>query len=358
MRHICIDVENLGALTLIGSSCHFFVARILSGKCGLNPTYMQYYGCNPSTSSGEPPTTAILLLYICPLAMQVCVKGISKNIFFLSWVTSTAAVAYGVLTLRGYVNSWDILHSLFVLITLYETERFKIASFLQSKYALIYETQKREIAEKEYDIREHEMLKIDATNTEFEAIAQKREIILRNLPLHRGIIDRVEVDSLLSLIAIYMDTAKLLDYDGNTAFTLILDYHDADVRVVTQLLINSLPVDPMTQLPIDKSMHLYAWTRAVQYERYEKVIVFVLSLYPSIAIQLSVAEDREGRQVVHIASPKCKKAIMRYLLFFQRYEILTLVQPHYKVFFDLYIQLFIFNLFTEILSTYIFHQTL
>jgi hypothetical protein len=160
---------------------------------------------------------------------------------------------------------------------------------------------------------------------------------LRKLPLHRAIIDRVEVDTLLSLIAEYIDTAKLLDYDGNTAFTLILDYHDADVRAVTQLLMNSLPVDPMTQLPVDESKHLYAWTRAVQYEKYEKAIVFVLSLYPSIAQQLSEAEDKEGRQVVHIASPKCKRAIMRYLLFFQRYEILTLDQPHYKVIFALYL---------------------
>jgi hypothetical protein len=335
LRYIRIDAENLCAIALISSSCLFLIGRVLSGKCGKNLTYMQSYGCNPSTDSGEPPTQTILLLYICPLAMQVCVKGISKNFFFVFWILSSAAVAYGVLTLRGYVNSWDLLYSLFVLITMYETERLKISTFLQRKYALNYETKKREIAEDLYDIREHEVNKIDTIKTEFEAIAQHREFILKKLPLHKGIIDRVEQDTLLSLIAEYIDTAKLLDYDGNTAFTLILNYHDADVRAVTQLLMNSLPVDPMTQLPVDESTHLYAWTRAVQYEKYEKAIVFVLSLYPSIAVQLSVAEDREGRQVVHIASPKCKKAIMRYLLFFQRYEILTLAQPHYKVIFTL-----------------------
>lgn len=193
------------------------------------------------------------------------------------------------------------------------------------------EMKKRRVAERQYIAREKELHKIEQEAIDFAEKSLMRETVLEKLPLHRGIIDRVEVDTLLSLIADYIDTAQSKDYDGKTAFQLILEYPDADVRAVTQLLINSLPIDPMTELPVDASVHAYAWTRAVQYEKYANSVVFVLSTYPSIAVKLSEAEDAEGRQVVHIASPKCKKAIMRYLMFFRRYEILTLAQPHYKV---------------------------
>lgn len=325
------DIESVISICLALMAFIYLVARVLEGECPPNVPSFFTSGCNPSDASKEPPTDAILASYINPLCMQICIKGIPKNALFFCWCLATAGVAWGVLYLRGYFNIWDILYSLFVLLILYETERLKMSSFLQNKYALLEEMKKRKTAEKEYVAREKELQKIEIIKSDFEALASNRVAVLSKLPLHKGILDRVETDTLLSLIAEHIDTAKRRDYDGRTAFTLILDYPDADVRAVTQLLMNSLPVDPMSELPVDAAEHEYAWTRAVQYEKYEYAIVFVLSLYPSIAVQLSIAEDREGRQVVHIASPKCKKAIMRYLLFFRRYEILTLAQPHYKV---------------------------
>ena len=325
------DIESVISVCLSLVALIYIVARVLEGQCPENVSIFRSSGCNPSNSSKEPPTDAILASYINPLCMQICIKGIPKNALFVCWCVATAGVGWGVLFLRGYFNIWDVLYSLFILLILYETERLKMSSFLQNKYALLEEMKKRKTAEREYIARERELQKIEVIKSDFEALAVNREAVLTKLPLHKGILDRVETDTLLSLIAEHIDTAKKRDYDGRTAFTLILDYPDADVRAVTQLLMNSLPVDPMTELPMDAADHEYAWTRAVQYEKYEYAIVFVLSLYPSIAVQLSIAEDREGRQVVHIASPKCKKAIMRYLLFFRRYEILTLSQPHYKV---------------------------
>ena len=345
------DVESVMCILLSLSTLIYIVARVLEGDCIDGVSIFQSSGCNPSNSSKELPTDAILASYINPLCMQICIKGIPKNALFLCWCIATAGVAWGILYLEGYVNLWDILYSLFVLLILYETERLKMSSFLQNKYALLEEMKKRKTAEKEYVAREKELQKIETTKSDFVALAANRAAVLSRLPLHKGILDRLEVDSLLSLIAEHIDTAKLKDYDGRTAFTLILDYPDADVRAVTQLLMNSLPVDPMTELPVDAAQHEYAWTRAVQYEKYEYAIVFVLSLYPSIAVQLSVAEDREGRQVVHIASPKCKRAIMRYLLFFRRYEILTLAQPHYKVHLSAYPPAYLISL----ISTFYCH---
>jgi hypothetical protein len=325
------DIESVICILVAIGALIYIVSRVLQGNCDNSTSIFQTTGCNPSNMSKEPPTDAILASYLGPLCMQICIKGVPKNSLFLSWCIATTGVAWGVLYLRGYSNLWDILYSLFILLILYETERLKMSSFLQNKYALLEEMKKRRTAEKEYVTREKELQKIENAKSDFEALAANRAAVLSKLPLHKGILDRVEVDNLLSLIAEHIDTAKMKDYDGRTAFTLILDYPDADIRAVTQLLMNSLPVDPNTELPVDAAHHEYAWTRAVQYEKYEYAIVFVLSLYPSIAVQLSIAEDKEGRQVVHIASPKCKKAIMRYLLFFRRYEILTLAQPHYKV---------------------------
>ena len=46
-----------------------------------------------------------------------------------------------------------------------------------------------------------------------------------------------------------------------------------------------------------------------------------MSKFPSLAVELSSAEDMEGRSAVNIASPKCKKVILQFMHFFRRYEI-------------------------------------
>ena len=56
----------------------------------------------------------------------------------------------------------------------------------------------------------------------------------------------------------------------------------------------------------------------------------ILKAFPSIGPELAKMEDPEGREAMHIASPKCKKAILSCIYFFRRYEIITLAQPHYQ----------------------------
>ena len=93
------------------------------------------------------------------------------------------------------------------------------------------------------------------------------------------------------------------------------------------LILHFLP--PATEL-VPPEEHDYAWTRIVQYERYEPCVKQILKAFPSIGPELAKMEDPEGREAMHIASPKCKKAILSCIYFFRRYEIITLAQPHYQ----------------------------
>jgi serine/threonine protein kinase len=69
---------------------------------------------------------------------------------------------------------------------------------------------------------------------------------------------------------------------------------------------------------------------AVQHDKFERIIVDILTQNPSLAVVLALAEDAEGRQVANIASPKCKKVILQFMHFYRRYEITTLRQPHHQ----------------------------
>ena len=127
-----------------------------------------------------------------------------------------------------------------------------------------------------------------------------------------------------------LPTAKHRDYDGRTAITVLIDSGSNDSDIMTMLLLDSLPINPLTEELVPPEAHDYAWTRVVQYEKFEPCIKHVLMAFPSVGPNLAKVEDKEGREAVHIASPKCKKAILSCIYFYRRYEIITLSQPHYQ----------------------------
>ena len=42
-------------------------------------------------------------------------------------------------------------------------------------------------------------------------------------------------------------SSKERDYDGKTAFTLLIETPNADIECINELLLNSLPIDPLTE---------------------------------------------------------------------------------------------------------------
>ena len=79
-------------------------------------------------------------------------------------------------------------------------------------------------------------------------------------------------------------------------------------------------------LPVE---HGFTWLKAVQHDRYEPSVAAVLHAFPLLASELAAAADAEGRTAVHIASPKVKKTMLKFIHFFKRYEMRSLSRAYH-----------------------------
>jgi hypothetical protein len=157
-----------------------------------------------------------------------------------------------------------------------------------------------------------------------------RNMTLEHLPIHRAILDGAEGIEVADIISKHAETAKFRDIDGRTAFELAVAAEDTDLLVISVLLMLTLPYDPITKEETPEGEHGYAWTEAVQHERFAEVVEDILSKFPNLSLELATARDAEGRQAMHIASPRCRSIILQNLYFFRRYEITTTDNPHYE----------------------------
>eukprot|EP00596_Hydrurales_sp_CCMP1899_P005046 CAMPEP_0119046350 /NCGR_PEP_ID=MMETSP1177-20130426/46018_1 /TAXON_ID=2985 /ORGANISM="Ochromonas sp, Strain CCMP1899" /LENGTH=736 /DNA_ID=CAMNT_0007019377 /DNA_START=1046 /DNA_END=3253 /DNA_ORIENTATION=+ len=228
---------------------------------------------------------------------------------------SIVSVTWGIIWLQGWANMFIVYYSLFPFMVAYESERALMELFVRSN-DILSEISKREKAEVE--LAHNENLKYS------------REAVLKTLPLHAAIINKADASLILALIKQNIQDAKKRDYDGMTAFSLVLLNPFIDHRIVIELLIDSLPIDPLNGSNVDPLTHDYAWTRTVQSEKYAYAVRWILSQYPESSAQLAISEDAEGRQAVNIASPTCKKLLLDSIYFFRLYEITTLDNPHYQ----------------------------
>ena len=55
------------------------------------------------------------------------------------------------------------------------------------------------------------------------------------------------IRELLLIIRENVASSKARDYDGKTAFTLMIETPNADIECINELLLNSLPIDPLTE---------------------------------------------------------------------------------------------------------------
>ena len=93
-----------------------------------------------------------------------------------------------------------------------------------------------------------------------------RLLKLSFLPIHRALIEKADADVILGYLSSSMvqsESAKDRDYDGRTAFDIAVD-NDVDMRVVSALLINSLPFDCESAEPLSPSRHGFAWAKVVE----------------------------------------------------------------------------------------------
>ena len=180
------------------------------------------------------------------------------------------------------------------------------------------------------------LAKNTAADLKAKSVALKAQLLSH--PVHNAIYDDSPDHIILSLLQAHPASSREL-VEGKTAFDFAIERDNiadslsaesktmADTtrslgkHVITAFLIESLPVDQVTKAPLSPTLHGFAWVNAVQLDRYEASVFDVLSKFPSLSVELSNAEDNEGRSAVNIASPKCKRVILQFVHFFRRYEI-------------------------------------
>ena len=71
---------------------------------------------------------------------------------------------------------------------------------------------------------------------------------------------------------------------------------DSDVSVLSALLMNSLPFDPITAEAVSPSRHGFAWAKAVELDKYEPAVCDVLAKYPSFVQTLARSVDQVSQK--------------------------------------------------------------
>jgi len=184
------------------------------------------------------------------------------------------------------------------------------------------------------------------TADDLKAIGERLKVQLATHPVHRAILDGEADEAVLALLADEehrKSTVKKIE--GKTAFDFAIQRDDGAAAaaaggssdglrplgtpLVTALLTASLPVDTETKLPLLPVEHGFTWLKAVQHDRYEPSVAAVLHAFPLLASELAAAADAEGRTAVHIASPKVKTTMLKFIHFFKRYEMRSLSRAYH-----------------------------
>jgi serine/threonine protein kinase len=168
----------------------------------------------------------------------------------------------------------------------------------------------------------------------FGRINFARRIALKDLIIHRSLYDVVKDDLILHYLdrPEHVQSAKLRDYDKRTALEIALNHSHTTSLVIYKLLIDSMPFNLVTgDEYLKEEEHNYAWATVVQSddERAIEVVSVLLAEYPAYATRLSQSSDRKDRLIIDIASPRCKKIILRSMYLYRRYEILS-SRPEHK----------------------------
>ena len=199
------------------------------------------------------------------------------------------------------------------------------------------------------------------------AVRKERQTRLDALPVHRAIVDGAATESILTRLKRDTDaqhSARARDYDDQTAFELAIAKRPIDEALVVALLINSLPFREPTMadaetasnatetrrksgvrrasaaiiaahdaepVAVPATEHGYAWTTAcTRGDEFATCVSRVLETCPLLATALTTAVDQQGRKVMDIASPECKKCLMKAIYLFQRYELVTAKDPVHR----------------------------
>jgi hypothetical protein len=128
-------------ISIVATVCFglVFTARVAGGPCQKGQSIWHTETCNPGDTCGLIPIEDALLLYVIPLTIQICFRGIDFQTVLLSWTISTAFVLWAVISHKFWRNIWFLVLSLFFLVIIEESERFMRLSYIQRLQLLLAE---------------------------------------------------------------------------------------------------------------------------------------------------------------------------------------------------------------------------
>jgi signal transduction histidine kinase len=117
--------------------------RVAAGPCPPGTSIWDTQTCNPVAESHSIPQDQVLLLYMVPVLVQICVKAVHLHALAAAWVIVAAFVVAALQCVDGWRQLWTLLYLVLVVFISFEYERHSRVTFLESKKASLAEKAKR-----------------------------------------------------------------------------------------------------------------------------------------------------------------------------------------------------------------------
>ena len=133
--HLCYagmieDGIGIMAVVVVG---FYLLGRVSVGQCSKATSIWETQGCNPYANMNSIPSDQVILIYICPLALQFALRGIRMQTLIVCYLLSLFFVVIASVHVRGIIEAWSIMYSFFFLILMFTVERLQRATFMQGQ---------------------------------------------------------------------------------------------------------------------------------------------------------------------------------------------------------------------------------
>ena len=122
---ICIVSVIVNGLTLL--------ARVYAGQCPSDSTLWTSQTCNPFADAGSIPFDQVMLTYLCPIVVQLVVRGISITALVFTWLLGVVFVATATAFVDSYQQTWSMVYSVYFFVIIFMIEGLTRTTFVQGQ---------------------------------------------------------------------------------------------------------------------------------------------------------------------------------------------------------------------------------
>lgn len=197
-------------LTVLGTLMGGFIlfGRVFNGQCdSLNIWNSQT--CNPMAAAGSIPTDQVILLYLSPVICQFCLRAVSIQAMFFSWVISVAFVFASVAHVGVWLELWTIMYSVLFLSIGFTYDKFARLIFLESKRTALIESSRRELLHQIYEAKRSSMQKAHELELVFIQTKDEKKLLDKEREALTALIGNVAHDLKTPLQSFVLDLELL-----------------------------------------------------------------------------------------------------------------------------------------------------